>query len=558
MVGKFLNQRQTNIFSAATIIGSMIAASRVLGLVRNRVLAHFFSAEELSIYFAAFRLPETIFGILVFGIISSAFIPVFVGYLSKKKKKEAWHVASVILNATFLTFTFLALLIFIFAKPLYQLITAGFTPKQIEEVVSLTRILIFAQAFFVLSYFLTGILESFQRFLIPAIAPLFYNLGIILGTILLSNRFGIFAPTLGAVLGSALHLAIQVPFCSLLGFSPALKLDFSHPGVRKIGELAFPRIIELAILEFSKSIELFLASLISTAAYTWFTFASSLQLFPVSLFGTSIAKATLPTLSYRSTDKNLTEFKKIFLSSFKQILFLTIPFSIFLAVLRIPVVRLAFGASRFTWKSTIETSQTLSVFCLSISAQALTFLLARAFYALHQTATAVKASVLSIFLNITLSFLFILIFHFPIWGLALSFSISSICHVFILFYLLNKKINFDKKQLFSPFIKVLFASLLAGSLMFFLLKIFDRSVWDKKLSFLGRYGLALPTTFEHFVLDTHYTINLALLTLFVSLTGIISYLFLAWVFRIEELAVFKNSILSMKNGKAAKTKRKET
>jgi putative peptidoglycan lipid II flippase len=548
MVGHYFRQRQKNIFSAAFIIMIMVSISRILGLLRNRVLAHFFSAEEISLYLAAFRLPEVVFDVLVFGAISAAFIPTFTAYFTKKKEDEAWQVASITLNSALLLFFFFSSLIFLFANPLYRLTAAGFRPDQINKIVFLSRILILTQIFFLLSYFLTGILESLQRFLVPAIAPIFYNLSIILGTIIFSNKFGLLGPTIGAVTGALVHFLIQLPLSFSLGLKIKLGLNFSHPGFKEIVKLAFPRIIELSVLELSKNIELFLASLISPAAYTWLTFASSLQLLPVALFGTSLAKATLPTLASLATKKDIEKFKKTFLSSFNQILFLTIPASSFLAVLRIPAVRLVFGAARFTWESTVQTGQTLSVFCLSIFSQALILLLARAFYALHKTKTAVKISVATISFNISLAFILILVLHLPIWGLALSFSVSSLIHLLILFFLLDREVGgFRKDKIFLPFAKVSFSAFLSSLSMFVLLKIFDRSAWDKRLSFLGKLGLRLPTTFEGFVLDTRYTLNLIVLTLCVAFVGVVSYLFLTWILKVDEFVGFKKFKLNEKN-----------
>lgn len=539
-------RRQTTILSAAMVIMIMIAASRVLGLVRNRVLAHFFSVETLSLYFAAFRVPEVVFEVLVFGTLSSAFIPTFTAYLSRKERKEAWYISAASLNLALLVFAFLALLIFIFARPIYSLVAAGFTPDELTQIVALARILLLAQAFFVLSYFLTGVLESLQRFLVPAIAALFYNLGIILGTVFLAPHWGIYAPTAGAVIGAFCHFAIQLPVAFHLGFRPQKVIDTSHPGVRRIGRLALPRIVELSFLQLGKSVELFLASLISTAAYTYFTFANSLQLLPIGLFGTSIAKASLPALSYQAARKEWSKFKHTFLSSFNEILFLVIPWAVFLAVLRIPIIRLVFGAARFSWLSTVETSWTLSAFCLGIAAQALIYLLNRAFYALHNSATPVKVSIAAIFLNIILSLIFVLVFRFSVWSLALSFSLASIVQTLFLIGLLNKRIpGLVKRKLLTPFLKIILASSLAGGVMFFFLKVLDGSVWTKKLSFLGRFGLILPSAFKSFVLDTRYTINLLYLTLIVASIGGLIYLLLAWLLKIEEMAVLSRLILKV-------------
>ena len=552
---KLLIRRQTTILSAAFVIMVMIALSRVLGLVRNRVLAHFFSAEQLAVYFAAFRLPEMIFEVLVFGALSSAFIPIFTGYLSQKQKKQAWQVAAISLNFAFLFFSCLAVVIFFLARPLYQLIAPGFNPSQLDLAANLTRLLLLAQAFFVLSYFLTGVLESLQRFLVPAIAPLFYNLGIILGAWFGAERFGLYGPVIGAVVGAFCHFLVQLPVVIHLGFRPKLTLDFSHPGVREIGRLALPRVIELSFLQVSKSVELFLASLVSTAAYTYFTFASSLQLLPIGFFGVSIAKAALPTLAHYSSRKKLKRFRQTFIASFNQIVFLVIPCSVFLAVLRVPLVRLVFGASRFSWQSTLETGYTLSAFCLGIFAQALIYLLNRAFYALHETKTPVKVSILAAFVNIGLGIVFILGLKWLIWSLALAFSLASILQAIVLLFLLHRRLGrFKMKNISIPFMKVTLASLISGGLMFFFLKVLDRSVWDKELSFLGRLGLALPTTFEFFILDTRYTLNLVFLTSLVSLLGIASYLILAWAFKIKELTILGKALIRLRSLRTAPAK----
>ena len=544
---KILTRRQTTILSAATIIMVMVAASRVLGLVRNRILAHFFSVEILSIYFAAFRLPEVVFEVLVFGALSSAFIPTFTRFLARGEKKEAWYVASVSLNFAFLFFFFLSILILVFAKPLYQLIAPGFNSDQIEQVASLTRILVLTQAFFVLSYFLTGVLESLQRFLIPAIAPLFYNLGIILGTIILAGKMGIYAPAVGAVIGAFLHFFIQLPLAFHLGFRPLLTLDSKHPGVREIGRLALPRIIELTFLQVGKSAELFLASLVSIAAYTHYTFANSLQLLPIGLFGISIAKASLPTLSSHSAKNDFDRFHQTFIASFNEIAFLIIPCSVFLAVLRVPLVRLVFGASRFSWESTVQTGYALSAFCLGIFAQALIYLLNRAFYALHDTKTPVKIAIAAILMHIGLGATLTLVFKLQIWSLALSFSLASIIQFGVLLFSLFKKLKgIEIRKISLPFFKVALASAGAGGIMFSLLKLFDRSVWVKQLSLLGRLGLVLPLTFERFVLDTRYTGNLIFLTAAVGLIGLACFLMLSWLLKIKEVSVFARLLLRFK------------
>ncbi|MCL4382878.1 murein biosynthesis integral membrane protein MurJ [Patescibacteria group bacterium] len=546
MVNKFLDKgrkllfsQQSSVLSAASIIMMMVVASRVLGLVRQRTLAHFFVPSDLSLFFAAFRLPDLIFEVLVFGTFASAFIPVFTKAL-KKGEKDAWDIAASITNIGFLLFLVVAILVGVFAGHFYGILAPGYSDEGRETIVTLTRILFAAQGFFVLSYVLTAVLESSRRFLIPAIAPLFYNLGIILATFFLAPSMGLMAPTLGVVIGAALHFLIQFPLAYKLGFRFKRTIHITRD-VKNIGRLALPRIIEVSFLQISKSVELFLSSLLTSASYTYFTFGTTLQLLPVGLFGTSIAKAALPTLS-RQAD-NLRKFKKTLFGALNQIIFLVLPISASLIVLRIPLVRLIFGTDIFSWEATVQTGMVVSAFALGVTFQASSALLARGFYALHDTKTPVFISLVTITINIILDFVFIRAVGLPAWGLAAGFSLAAFLQAVLLFILINKKVGDGKKaEVIFPMVKSSVAAIGAGSAMFFLLKIFDRSVWIKKLSFLGRLEVMNDFPFEKFVLDTRYTLNLLILTTFVILVGVLIYLSLSIIFKSKEVWDFFNLI----------------
>lgn len=533
---KILYSRQNSVLSAAVIIMTMVLASRLLGLVRNRVFVHFFAPERLDTFLAAFQLPDLIFEILILGAMSSAFIPVFSKYLSRDDDKHAWKVAGLTLNVLLLFFFFFSALVFVFANPIYSIIARGFSPQQIVETASFTRWLIFAQMFFCVSYLLTAILETHQRFLISATAPLFYNIGIIFVTILFAPQFGLSAPVIGVVVGSFLHMLVQLPLAWSLGFRPVFSFDFKDPGVRAIYKLALPRLIELSFLQVKRFTDLFTASLVS-GGLTYFKFGDSLAALPVGLFGLSIAKAALPKLSLQGA-KSLDEFKATFASSFKEILFLVIPTTIFLAVLRLPLVRLAFGAANFDWQDTLNTGYVVSAFCLGGGAYALSLLINRAFYALEDSKTPVKISIMTIFINASLGVLFILGLRLPIWSLALAYSLAGIAQVIVLVALFDKRIGGLKQfQMWKTFVKIVFASSVSGGLMYVLLKLLDRAAWDRKLSFLRHLGIGLPTTFDKFVLDTRYTANLIVVTFLVALLGLLIYLSLAYLLKIEQLKV---------------------
>jgi putative peptidoglycan lipid II flippase len=515
-IKRFLFSQQTSIFSAATVIMIMIIGSRLLGLVRQRILANFFGPNDLTLFFAAFRLPDLIFEVLIYGTFASAFIPVFTRAL-KDKDDSVWETASSVMNIGLLIFLILAVIVIIFANQLYGILVPGFGPEHRETIVLLSRILFAAQGFFVISYVLTAVLESSRRFLMPAIAPLFYNLGIILGTVLLSSRMGLLGPVIGVVIGAASHALIQLPNALKLGFRFSFKIKLNSD-VKKIGRLSLPRIIEIAFLQVAKSVELFLASLISTAAYTYFTFGNSLQLVPVGLFGTSIAKAALPTLSGQAESKE--KFRKTLLNALYQVTFLVLPVATVLLVLRIPLVRLAFGTNLFDWKSTVQTGMVVSAFGVGVIFQVWVSILARGFYALHDTRTPVIISIFSMLLNIILDFILIKGFGMPVWGLAAAFSLAYFIQTLLLFWVMVKRVDehFSFGLLF-PFIKSFVASSCSGLAMYFIIRVLEK-----------------------FVLDTHYTINLLILTAITIVVGILVYLFISVLFKSRELAYFINFV----------------
>lgn len=532
---KIILEPQNSVLSAATLIMVMIVASRVLGLVRQRVLANFFTPDDLSLFFAAFRLPDLIFEILVFGTFSSAFIPVFTKSL-KSEGKVAWETAGRVINIGLIIFAGFALLFGLYARQIYTVIAPGYSADEIILISKAARILFFAQGFFIISYVLTGVLESLRRFFIPALAPIFYNLGIILGTVFLSPKFALIGPAYGVVIGAFAHFMIQLPFAYKLGFRFVAGIKPTNE-VKKIGKLALPRVVDLSFDQIGQNVELYLASIISTASYTYFTFANSLQLLPVGLFGTSLAKAALPILS-RNEDKPEV-FRKILMDTVFQSIFFTAPIAVLLIVLRIPIVRLVYGTNIFDWTATVQTGLVLSVFALGVVFQTLVAILGRGFFALHDTKTPVVVSMIGLTILVVGDFTLVKGFHFSVWSLAASFSFGMFIESICLFSLMHKKVGkmLIWKSLFRV-IKTIIASVSSGLLMFFILKIFDKSVWVKRLSFLTQLEAAKNIPFEKFVLDTRYTVNLLVLTIVVGIIGVTTYLIVSAILRSEELIVF--------------------
>ncbi len=512
-------QGNTKILSAATIIMVMALASRVLGLVRERLLVTYFGTSiEHDIYKAAFLIPDTIFELLVFGAISVSFIPVFTHALENGKRDAAWRIASSVINLALVLFAILSVLVFIAAPALADVVIPGLVDRHPEAralYAGLVRLMLVAQGFFVISGFLTAILHSFQRFFIPAVAAVVYNAMIIMSIALFAPRFGVYAPALGVVGGALVHLLVQVPLARKVGYTHKAQIALRDPGVREIGMLMAPRTAGMAVSRINDIVNAALASFIAVGSITSFNVAYILQLVPVGLFGASIAQAALPSLSASYAGNRMEEFKRTLLSAFHQILFLVMPSAAILIALRIPMTRLFFGAKTFSWDATVMTGRTLSFFGMSLFAQAVALLLARGFYAMHDSKTPVKATVVAVVINISLATSFIWGLHLEVWSLALAYSIASIVNTSLLLLWLDHKVGgFDHKRLTIPTLKIATAAIVMALGLRVLMKQLDVVVFD-----------------------TTRTINLILLTVSVTLVGMSLYLGTAWLLKVEELHI---------------------
>ncbi len=511
-----LSARQTSILSGASVLMIAVFASKFLGLIRDRLLVHNFDTATASIFFAAFKLPDFLFQLLIFGALSVAFIPVFTDFLQKKGEKEALYFANNILNLSLIFFGMVALLAFVFVAPLNNILIPGFKDEQKILTDSLTRVILFGQILLVIGAFFIGIAHSFQRFIIPSLAPLFYNLGIILGILFLSQNFGIMGPAYGVVAGAVMHVLIQLPMVNALGFKYRLSFDFFNAGVREIVRLVSVRNIGLVFEQINDAVSIALASLVSYSSVTLLTFAQHLQVVPIGLFGATIAQAALPVLSKEALRGEVEQFKITLLTTMHQILFLTLPAAAILIVLRIPVVRLVFGASQFSWIDTVLTGKTVAFFAGGLAAQSVILLLVRGFYAYKDTKTPVMVSVFVVVLNILLSLFFVQQLKMDVWSLGLAYSISTNLALLLLLYLLNKKVNsFSKRFLFIPALKMLIAALVAAVALYIPIKALDQLVFD-----------------------TTKTINLIALTGIASLFGIGVYILLVWLMNVRELYTF--------------------
>ncbi len=505
--------------SAAFILTTMVLVSRILGLVRDRMLASRFGPDELGVYFAAFRIPNLLFELLVMGALTSAFIPVFTRYIAQNKEKEAWNMTNTILHAALLTLAVMTVPVLVFTPAISRFLAPGFNDAQLIQMTQFTRFMVIFQVTpLLVGNLFTGVLQSFNLFIIPALAPVVYNVGIIFGIIFFSATLGLFAPVVGVAIGAGLFFLVHIPFLSRVGFRYRVSFDLHNRGVKAVAKLMGPRTLGLAVSQIDTTVDLMLASLLGARMVTIFNFAQHLQQLPVGLFGATIAQAALPSLSVSSAKEDLDVFKKTIVRSLHQILFFVLPASVLFIVLRIPAVRLVFGASRFDWEATVLTGMTLSAFSISLFAQSGVHVLARAFYALYDTKTPVSISIISIFLNTILSVCFINVLHLPIWALGVSTSVSSILNAVVLLYLLDKRVHhFSRHELFVPMVKMTAAAIITGISLYIPLKLLDQLVFD-----------------------TTRTFGLFLLTGVTGTIGLVTYLFLSWVLGVGEVRSFFN------------------
>jgi putative peptidoglycan lipid II flippase len=515
-----LSLRQNSILSGAVVLMVTVAASKILGLVRDRLLAHTFAPDQTAIFLAAFRLPDLIFQLLIMGAISVAFIPVFTDYLHSRGEDEAFDFASDILNIILVIFTLISILVFIFAPPLTSLIVPGFNTDQKELTASLTRVILLGQILLVMGSFFTGICQAYQRFIVPALAAVFYNVGIILGILVLSPYWGIFGPAFGAVIGAALHVLAQLPLVGNLGFKHKLKISVMSEGVKEVWAMMSIRTVGVAVEQLNETIGIVLASLISASSVTFLTFAQHLQTVPIGLFGATLAQAALPVLAQEKARGETNAFKGTLLTTLHQIMFLSLPAAAILIVLRIPAVRLVFGASQFDWTATVLTGKTLALLAVGLAAQSAVLLLVRGFYALKDTRTPVIVSILSVAINVVLSVFFVQFMHLDVWALGLSYAIASNISLMLLLFFLNQKIGgFDSEDLFLPALKMLFAATVSAIALYLPIKALDQLVFD-----------------------TTRTLNLIFLTVIASTFGLLVYLLLVWLLKVKELETFSNLI----------------
>jgi putative peptidoglycan lipid II flippase len=526
MINAIFCSKTKTVTFAAVLLGVSALLSRILGLLRDRLLAGSFGAgEDLDIYFAAFRVPDFVYGIIILGGISSVFVPVFSQHFLKDKE-EGWKLASNVLNVFLLALVVVCGILAIFTPWLINCITPGFSSSQKELTVFLTRIMFFSPIIFGISSVFSGILHYFDRFLVYALAPILYNLGIIFGIIFLYPSFGLLGLVYGVILGALLHLLIQVPAAISSGFKYRPILDLKSPGLRTIFKLMLPRVAGTAALQINLIVVTAIASTLAAGSIAIFNFANNLHYFPIGIIGASFATAVFPALSRAWADGRKQQFISQFSLALSQIIFFVVPISALMFLLRAQIVRLILGTGQFSWADTRLTAASLGIFCFGIFAASLVPFLAKAFYSFQNTKTPVIISLASMGLNIVLSFLFVYLLSFnnffytfvvkflkleglgniAVVGLPLAVSISVIFQFLFLLFSLRQEMG--KIQLLSTLRslkKVILATL-------FMAVITYATLW-----------------LVSFFVNMNTFVGLFIQTVLATIAGLAAYLFLAWL-----------------------------
>lgn len=454
MWSKVWTKLHTTIFGGAIIVSSSWIVSKILGFYREWLIARNFGTVGADPIYAAFTIPDFIYGTLILGSLLTAFIPVFLAY-RQQNEEEAWRIARSILNIVAVAFLVIGLALFVFADPIIDLLV-GDKFDQVAQLQSahLMRIMSLNMFLFAVSNVFAGVLQASKQFLAVSVAPIMNNIGAVAGLLILVPHLGAAGVAWGAVAGACLHCGIQAIAAYRVGWRFGRSAGLRHAGVRQIGRLLLPRTIGQSVTQIDQLVNVPIATRLGPSNLTIFRRANILQDFPSSIIGVSLATVAFPTFVELLAAGKKDEFVKHFSQIVRQILFIIIPLTVLFVQLRAQYVRLAFGTGTVTWDDTIATAQTLGFFALSFFAQALIPVLARSFYAMQDTVTPVRITMVAVALDIIGSIF--LGMRMGVTGIALSFTISSIINAGWLFIALHRRVgHLDEDTIILSTVKII-------------------------------------------------------------------------------------------------------
>nr|MBU1328471.1 murein biosynthesis integral membrane protein MurJ [Candidatus Omnitrophota bacterium] len=457
-----------HIIKSAGIIGFATVISRVLGFVRDIIIARFFgTARYAEAFVVAFRIPNMLRDLIGEGATNAAFVPVLSEYMVKKKE-EFWELANIILNLLLIILSVITI-VGVLASPLIvKLIAPGFLndPEKFAITVKLTRLMFPYVLLIGLTAYAMGVLNSLKHFSTPAFGPCFLNIAIIICAIVWGES--VMGLASGVLIGGVLQLAIQIPVLYRKGFRFSFTKRLNHPAANKIGILLLPRILGSCVYQVNLFVNTILASLstiVGVGGVAALYYANRIFQFPLAIFGIAIAQAVLPTMSREALEKEPGNLKHTLSFSLRAINFIIVPASIGLIVLAVPITKTLFERGKFDHYSTLITANALIFYSIGLFSYSGIKILVSCFYSLKDTLNPVKIASVSLLLNIILNVA--LMFPLKIGGLALSASISGIFNFLALFFILRKKIgSLDGYKILNSFLKVLTAGLVMAVIIY--------------------------------------------------------------------------------------------
>ncbi|HEU5324363.1 MAG TPA: murein biosynthesis integral membrane protein MurJ [Candidatus Limnocylindria bacterium] len=428
------------LLTASLILTVAALASRLLGWVRLVVIGSQFGASrEVDAYFAAFRIPDAIFQLVVAGALSAALIPVFQSYRARGQDAEAWELASSVINLVLIGLAGLSLLMVIFAPVFVPIVAPGFDAPTTELTIRMTRVMLLSPVLIGMGAVVTGILNSYQQFTVPAIAPLLYNVAIILAAILLAPIMGVEGLAVGVAVGSLAHLVVQLPNLARVGQRYDLTVSLRHPGVRRVAWLMGPRTLGLAAGQLNFLVSTVLASGLPEGSLTAYNYAFQLSQLPVGVVGVSIAVALFPTMSQDAALGRIGEIRRQVANAIRVLVFVAAPLTAIMVVLREPLTSVFYQYGLFGQSATDRTASTLLFFSLGLVGHIVVHVLTRAFYAMQDTKTPVLWAIVAVAINVPL--MAALVGPMGVEGLALALSISAVLEVIGLLWSLHRRIE---------------------------------------------------------------------------------------------------------------------
>ncbi len=497
MVKKFftmMNQEIRGLHEAAYLLAFFAFLSQILALVRDKLLAFNFGAgHTLDIYYAAFRIPDLIFVSIASIVSASVLVPFFIDRFENDSDKGRRFIDS-IFSAFFLVIIGVSVIAFFILPWLIKILLPGFADSSfLPELIKASRILLLSPIFLGLSNFLSSITQMHKRFLIYALSPIMYNVGIIIGILFLYPLFGLYGLMVGVVIGAFLHMGIQIPFILIKSTFPKLNFPIQWNAIKKVVLVSLPRTLTLSANQLASFFLVALASLMSGGSISIFNLALNLQSVPLSIVGVSYSSAVFPTLSRFFVEKRRNDFLKQMIDSARHIVFWSIPITVLFIVLRAQIVRTIYGAGQFDWADTRLTAATLALFIVSVMGQSLILLFVRAYYAEGRTKKPLVINIISGLIIATLGYVFTkAFFAFPFLAyfledllkvsgqvgtsvlvLPLAYSIGVLFNTYLHWHMFGKDYPGFTKPVMATLFQSFSASIIMGYATFWSLRFFN-------------------------------------------------------------------------------------